>query len=231
MRYLSLVLLALTANTLYAQDKVTGYTPEQSPYRDLEFKQDIGAFVGYYSASKDNAGVAPQSALMEGLRYEVRISGPATFATRFARVNSEREALDPTQPSGSRNLGKFSDPIYLIDLGFNFNVTGQKTWHNITPVTGFAIGIVSDFGHNVPKDPFRFGTNFEMSLNLGFRYIRPNTRWQLRGEATNFLHQMKYPNAYYTPVAGTQIVPNSQSKTFWKNNMAYTLGLSYMFFR
>ena len=87
----------LFAAPLSAQVDV-GYPPPQSPFRDLEFKHEITAFGGYYMAAKDPAGVAPRSAPMEGIRYELTVGGPVQFVARIARVNSERQVINPLEP-------------------------------------------------------------------------------------------------------------------------------------
>ena len=60
-----------------AQKVDVGYSPPKSPFRDLEYHQELTLFVGYFSAAKDTAGAAPKSAAMEGLRYEITVGGPA----------------------------------------------------------------------------------------------------------------------------------------------------------
>src|SRR4051812_23806271 len=81
---------ALLASSASAQ---VGHTPEHSPYRDLEHRQELTLLSGYYNPSKDPAGVAPQSGPLLGLRYDVRIGGPAYLTTRVARVFSQRTIL------------------------------------------------------------------------------------------------------------------------------------------
>ena len=77
--------VALLASTAGAQ---VGYPPERSPYRDVEFRQELTLFSGYYAAGQDPAKVAPQSGPMLGLRYDVRVGGPASLTARVARVFS-----------------------------------------------------------------------------------------------------------------------------------------------
>ena len=46
------------------------------------------------------------------------------------------------------------------------------------------------------------------------------------------MYQIKYPAAYYIKATDdTQVLPDSQAKSFWKRNQAYTLGISYLLFR
>ena len=45
-----------------AQKVDVGYSPPKSPFRDLEYHQELTLFGGYFGAAKDPAGAAPKSA-------------------------------------------------------------------------------------------------------------------------------------------------------------------------
>jgi hypothetical protein len=229
------VLLALIAvciaAPLTAQQVDVGYPPPSSPFRDLEFRHEMTAFGGYYFAAKDPAGVAPRSAPMEGLRYELVIGGPVQLVVRAARVNSERRVIDPLEPKATRELGLQSWPIYVTDLGFSINLTGQRSWHGVVPVIQTGVGLASDFGKKVDEDPFKLGTTFAFSLGGGLRFV-PGGRFQMRADAGTWLHQIKYPTAYYATTSdNTSVLAGDQSKNFWKRNYGLTLGASYLLFR
>ena len=125
------------ATTAGAQVSV-GYPPQKSPYRDLEYHSELTAFGGYFSPASEPAGVAPRGGPMGGIRYEVNVGGPVQLVARFARASSERNVIDPTLPAASRALGSVSWPVYLADVGFSLNLTGQRSWHGIVPVTYWA---------------------------------------------------------------------------------------------
>ncbi len=83
----------------------------------------------------------------------------------------------------------------------------------------------------VDLDPYTFGTPFAFSFGGGLRYV-PGGRFQLRADLNDYLYQLKYPTAYYvTPTNGTAAVTGNQARSFWKNNRAFTLGASLLFFR
>lgn len=208
-----------------------GYPPPSSPYRDLEFKQEASVFGGYFIAAKDPAGVAPQSAPMMGVRYEVTVGGPAQFVARLARVNSERRVVDPTLPKATRDRGIQSWPLYLVDLGMSLNLTGQRSWHGIVPVIYTGVGLVSDLDEQVDEDPFNIGTSFALSVAGGLRIV-PGGRFQLRADAGTYIYQIKYPTLYYAPASdNTTVLDAKQAKNFWKRNFGITLGASYLLFR
>lgn len=210
---------------------VVGNLPEDSPFRDLEHRQAITVFGGYYLAGKDPAGVAPRSGLMGGIRYEANVGGPISLFTRLSMVRSERQVIDPREPESSRSLGVQSWPLYAFDAGLGVNATGQRTWHRLAPALNVGIGFAFDANRRVEEDPFRFGTPFALVYGGSVRYV-PGGRFQLRFGWDNYLYRLSYPTSYYVePEGGDPVVPLSQSRAFWKNNMAFTLGGSLFVFR
>lgn len=222
--------LAVTAVPAAAQVDI-GYPPPKSPFRDLEYKQEATLFGGYYIAGKDPAGAAPRSAPMAGVRYEVAVGGPAQIVFRLANVMSERKVIDPSQPTASRDLGVQSWPVYLVDVGLSFNLTGQRTWHGVVPVIYTGVGLASDLDKQADKDPFNLGTTFAFSLAGGLRFVSGG-RFQVRADAGTYIYQIKYPVDYYSTTSdNTTVLDSKQAKNFWKRNLGLTLGASYLLFR
>jgi hypothetical protein len=182
-------------------------------------------------AAKDPAGAAPTSAPMEGLRYELVVGGPAQLVFRLARVNSERNVINPLEPRATRNLGVQSWPIYLTDLGFSLNLTGQRSWHGVVPVISGGIGLASDLDKQDDDDPFNLGTTFAFSFGAGLRIV-PGGRFQLRADAGTWMYEYEYPSTYYATTSdNTTVLDQKQAKKFWKKNLGLTLGASYLLFR
>jgi len=220
----------IIATTAGAQVSV-GYPPQDSPYRDLEYHSELTAFGGWFRPASDPAGVAPRGGPMGGIRYEINVGGPVQLVARFARAAGERNVIDPTKPKATRSLGSAEWPVYLADVGFSLNLTGQRSWHGVVPVTYLGAGVASDAGKKVEADPYRLGTTFAISYAAGLRFV-PGGRFQIRADAGTHMYQIKYPAAYYIKATDdTQVLPDSQSKSFWKRNQAYTLGISYLLFR
>ena len=208
-----------------------GYPPPGSPFRDLEFHHELTLFGGYYMAAGIPADVAPRSAPMEGLRYEVTVAGPAQLVFRLARVNSERRVMNPLEPAATRDLGVRSWPIYLTDLGFSLNLTGQRSWHSVVPVLTAGIGLASDLDKREENDPFNLGTTFAFSTGAGVRIV-PGGRFQLRADAGMWMYQYRFPAEYFATTSdNTSVLGPKQSKNFWKKNLGLTLGASYLLFR
>jgi hypothetical protein len=207
-----------------------GHLPAESPFVDLESGQELTFFGGHFNAGNDNVGVAPRGGPMFGARYEKTVGGPAALLVRFAHVNSERSAVDPTATGAAVQLGMRKVSMNLFDANLVINLTGQKSWHSLVPVINLGAGIAS-CACNVELDPYRFGTPFAFSLGGGVRWV-PGGRFQLRVDLNDYLYQLKYPNEYFVaPADGTPVAPAKQAKSFWKNNLGVTLGASYLFFR
>ena len=168
---------------------------------------------------------------MYGLRYEIHVGGPAFLMARWSHVNSERFAIDPTKAGAAMQLGKKSVSLNLYDVNLAINLTGEKSFHHIIPVINLGAGIAS-CDCAVDKDPYKFGTPFAFSFGGGLRYV-PGGRFQIRADWNDYLYQIKYPDQYYIVPTGAPAaaVGPRQSRSFWKNNGALTLGASFLFFR
>jgi len=118
----------------------------------------------------------------------------------------------------------------MIDAGVSVNLTGQKSYRRLVPTINAGIGVVSG-GPDVTDDPYRFGTPFAITLGAGLRYV-PGGRFAMRAGIDAYLYRLKYPTNYYAASPdGTSVLDARQSTNFWKNNVALTLGASYLFFR
>ena len=212
-----------------AAEAQVGYPPSESPFRDLQYKQDATLFSGYYAAGTDPVGVAPTGGPMIGLRYEVRIGGPAQFFARAGHVFSERTIINPTLAEGQRVVGTTSVPLYVMDVGITFNLTGQKSYRGLVPVASFGGGVASDFRSQRDIGDFRFGTPFALSLGAGVRYVRDGP-FQLRLDLVDYLYQIRYPSSYFISTGGAAPVRRG-SQSAWTHNKALTVGASYQFFR
>ena len=220
--------LGMLAGSAGAQ---VGHPPDRSPYIDLEFKQEATLFSGYYNAAKDPAGVLPRGGPMVGARYDLRLGGPAYLTVKAAGVLSDRTVLDPSAASAERDLGSRSSPVFLADLGLTVNLTGQKSYRRLVPVVAGAIGIASDF-RSADVGQVEFGTPFALSYGAGIKWV-PGGRTQWRLDVTNYVHKIKYPDSYFIVSAsdGTRILRETTPQSFWKGNLAVTIGASYLFFR
>jgi hypothetical protein len=207
---------------------VVGHAPSSSPYNDIESPQRIWLFGGYFKAGKDAAGAAPQSAPLFGAQYEVTIGGPAQFFVRAERVSSQRITYNPADPTAKRDT--VSDPLWLADLGFSFNLTGQKSWHNIVPTLAFGVG-VAGLKQAVGTDPYHFGTQFQFSTDFDINYMLTRSS-QLRLGVGSTLYQNHYPNGYYVATGSNPpLLGSNVAKSSYLNSWRFTAGLAVPIFR
>ena len=222
-------LLILCTGTASAQ--IVGRHPEESPFRDLQFRQDVTLFTGYFNAGRDPAGVAPQAAPIVGAQYGIRLAGPVTFVARTAVAFSERTIINPRVVAEERVVATESWPIMLTDLNFTLNLTGQKSWHGIVPTATGGLGLVTDFKTDADVGGYQFGTSFAFNLGAGVRWVATE-RMELRFDLTDYVYKIGYPTAYYSRAPDdTQVLPNTQPRTLWKHNAAFTVGAAYRFWR
>lgn len=232
MRRLTIALgagMLVAAPAVIAQD--AGHQPAESPYRDLTYRQELSLIAGYYNGNEGKAGVAPAGGPALGLRYEVRIGGPAQFAARLTHVLADRTVLDPALADNVRNLGTRSWPITIADAGLTINLTGQKSWRRLVPSVGGGVGIASDFGKSGDPGGFEFGTPFAFNFGAGVR-IEGSRALQFRVDLTDYVYQLDYPSTYTTaPTGGTPILADGTSTSEWTHNAMLSVGLSYRFSR
>jgi hypothetical protein len=229
-----MVVVAVVAVTRPALAQVgVGYEPQTSPYRDVEFRQGVTAFTGWYSAAIDPAHVAPRSGPMAGLRYDLTLAGPAQLTVRSAYVKSERNVIDPRQPPSTRVLGKRSAPLLLNDVGITLNLTGARSWHNVIPLIQFGGGTATGLNSSPDIGNYSFGTTFALSVGAGIRWVS-GRRWEVRGDVTDHLYSIRYPSTYaqsFTTNANDAVLGPSDSRSPWRHNAALTIGLTYKFLR
>lgn len=217
------------APTLGAQ---VGHVPQRSPYIDLEYRQELSLFGGYYNAGTDQVGVAPGSGPMFGARYDLRLGGPASLTSKLMYVSSQRTVIDPRRPKETRIVqADAAWPIYIADVGISLNLTGQRSYRRIVPFVNGSLGVATDFKGGVDVGAWRFGTPFAFSLGGGVKWV-PAGNLQVRADITDQLYQIKYPNSYYVSASdGTSVLTLSDGKSDWTSNIGLSIGISYLFFR
>ncbi len=224
----ALCALMLAAAPAAAQ---VGHLPSESPYRDLPWRQALSVFAGGFDTGRDPAGVGPQPGWLAGVKYSIRIGGPIALTARVAAAPSSRRLLDPTKPAASRHIGNQAAEIFAGDLGLEWNLTGQKSFHRLVPVIDGGVGLVTDF-HGIPDaGGYRFGTRFMFTWGAGVRY-HTQGRWEPRFDFTNYIWQLQYPPSYATTLSdGSPGIVSSAKKGMWMGNHLFSVGLSYQLSR
>lgn len=207
--------------------QVLGHLPDASPYADVDSPRELSLFTGYYVASKDLAGVAPNGSPVVGLRETLHIAGPAIAVFRLTHTFSDRTVVDPFDPQSQRDLASIHDPITMVDAGLGFVFTGDRSFHNLQLAINAGVGGASDLG--APKDAggYRFGTVAVLTYGTSLRWVPPG-RLSMRLAIDNYMYEHSYPKAYHTITGdGSSVVPVTHSLVDWRNNGMYTLGVSY----
>lgn len=208
-----------------------GHEPARSPYVDVEHNQEITPFGGYVRMRHDPAGVAPQSAAIAGLRYEVGFTGPLAFSTDLSRSFSQRDVINPARPAATRAQGTQAAPVYAIDAALALNLTGRKSWHSIVPQIRAGLGVVTSRAKD-DSSGFAFGTPFAFSLGGGLKFVPARGRLQLRADVTDRIFKLSYPDTYYRLASdNTAVLPTTTARSFYTHHTALTVGVSYRFGR
>ena len=214
-----------------ASAQIVGRAPDESPFRSLEFRQDVTLFSGWFNTARDPAGVAPQDAPVIGARYAIRVAGPVDFMARTAFAFSERTVINPRLVAAERTIGVESWPLMMVDANFTLNVTGQKSWHGLVPTVSSGIGLVTDFKTEADTGGYQFGTTFAFNLGAGLRWIATD-RMEVRLDLTDYMYKIEYPTLYYSRASDdTQVLPNTQPRSLWTHNRALVVGAAYRFWR
>lgn len=228
---MSVVALAsmIVAPALSAQ---IGHVPQSSPYIDLEYKQEFTLYGGFYNAGSEKTGVAPGNGPLFGARYELRVGGPASLTTRFQYVNSSRTIIDPRRPQETRVVEADAPwPVYLMDIGISVNLTGQRSYKRIVPFVNGGLGVATDFKSGADIGAWKFGTPFAFNFGSGVKWVSSG-KLQVRADFSDHLYQIKYPSTYYIPASdGSVVLTQRQGDSDWTNNLSFSLGISYLFFR
>lgn len=207
-----------------------GHEPANSPYTDLEHKQEITWLFGYLRTRHDPAGVAPRSAAMSGARYELNLVGPLALSADIIAGFSDRRVLDPARPLATRDMGTESARVYAADLALAVDLTGRKSWNRLVPQLRAGLGVVSSSAKD-DSSGFSFGTPFAFTFGGGLKFV-PGGRLQLRMDVTDRVFKLSYPDSYYRNASdNTSVLDESTARSFYTHHAALTVGVSYLFGR
>ena len=213
----------LWSSALFAQ---VGTTPEQSPFRDVEKRQDLTFLFGPSIGGKDNAGAAPRGGAAMGVRYDVKLgSSPIAFTSSILRQAASRDVLQPGLPLSNRVGATVSQPLYMVDLGMTLLLTGNKSWRSLVPSLTLGVGLVTDNKAVTDSSRFRFGNRPAPSLGLGLKYAPLRSRWTVRADLTNRFYSVPYPQGFRDTTPNVPRVVGANVNNSWTRNTMLTLGL------
>jgi hypothetical protein len=228
----ALLLLLLASAVAQRGAAQVGHDPARSPYRTLRFGQYISLIGGRFQGDGGQLGVAPHHGSTLGLRYDALSNGTLSLSFAASYADLERLIIDPTKPIETAVSGPVKQHAGIVELIFQFNVTGSKTWHRLAPFVSGGVGLM--VGSSTPADNsgFSFKRRFTLTPGIGTRIFLTD-RLFLRVEARSLFWSVTYPASFRSvPTTAPSkppvlAAPNKE----WLANGWYTLGLGYAFSR
>ncbi|MGD8698648.1 MAG: hypothetical protein PVJ43_05120 [Gemmatimonadales bacterium] len=212
-----------------------------SPYDFVDKKKDLGLFVGYMFADGGNAGLGPKDGPLAGVAFNIRVSDPIAVSFIGAYFPAERDVVDPAaEEANQRVVGTADLNLLLLTGHLNLQLTGSRTWHNITPYVYGGLGIAIETGGApsclpgatlhpecllLPRERFDFGTSFVGQIGIGAMWL-PRQRLGLRFTLDDSIWKLNTPVGFYDETSTIFPVP---SATDWTNNFQLTAGLFFWF--
>jgi hypothetical protein len=202
-----------------------GTTPERSPFRDVEKRQEVTLLVGPSIGGKDRAGAAPRGGVGFGARYDLRLGGsPLAFTGTVMQQSATRDVLQPGLGGASRIGRTVSQPLYFVDAALSLLLTGGKSWHGLVPSISLGGGLLTSRSV-ADSSRFNLGSRFTLLGGLGLAYAPVRSRWTVRADLTNRFYSVPYPTTFTDSTPGVpRIVPLGTTKS-WTRNSMFTIGL------
>ncbi len=205
-----------------------------SPYRFVERRQDIGPFVSYLSTDRGRGNLGPDSGLLFGARYVLRLNEPLRFSAFAALFPAQRDVIDPSGENAPNVIGTADLDLLFISGQLHLVLTGSRTWHNFAPYVLGGLGIIIELsgdptcevGSTLPdcqlqrRERFDFGTSFLGTGGLGLMWI-PSQRLGLRLQLTDLIWRIRSPGEFLD----RGLAPD----TDWTNNLELSAGLGFWF--
>ena len=212
-----------------------GYDPAHSPFEDVGTRQSFTTFVSEFLGNRGHAGTGLQSGLAVGGRFTTALSGTIELWGTVASISSKRAVLDPSLPDSTRVTGTQDLRLVSADLGIALRLTGNKTWHGLSPYVGLAFGVVSPTSEQTDPGGYRVGSNITMAPTLGTR-ARIGRFLSITVEARDNLIRYEWPSKYFFPtdvngnlISPPVLNPATEKDTQTTHNFTLTAGLSLHF--
>jgi hypothetical protein len=229
-RALALWLLLAFPPALVGQ---VGYDPSHSPYRPITARMSLMAAGSYVWGSSGKVGVGPADGLGGGLRYEMRLTGPADAFAGVSWNRLQRLVADPAAPADSQLSGPADQNVWFVDAGLAILLAGDKTWRRLAPYVGANLGLA--FGEGAPGDSsgYEFSTKFVTGPLAGVRlYLSDAVSFRVEGRLQFW--KLSYPDSFFLPPERAPddpplLDPLVTSDTEWTSHPSLFVGLAYSF--
>jgi hypothetical protein len=207
-----------------------GNDPAHSPYRDLPRAQGPVFMTGFLGGERGRVGVGHAHGQTFTIGYELPLSGPSMFIGSFTYAATDRFVVDPFKDDSVRKSGPFKDDMALLDLGFRFNLTGLKTWHNAAPYLLGTAGLAVSTGSPTDSSGYRFGKKLTFALGAGTR-LYPARRVAVTLDARAMFWRLHYPPDYHriSSPDGIPVIRGDQPLTDWTVHPWFSVGVGWTF--
>ncbi|MDX2194640.1 MAG: hypothetical protein NW201_14950 [Gemmatimonadales bacterium] len=216
LRVLALVALALGPATLAAQ---VGPEPAKSPYRDIRPGFTVSFTGSRLGGDGGSLRLGPQGGTSYGARFDLRANKFLGLALGVSQMTGmERFVQDPFVPRAQRVRGPYAQTVSLVEAGFQFNVTGGKTWRRLAPFVSLTAGLA--LGSSLPTDTaqarlqgipvdttgYAFGNKFTVIPAIGVRaFLTPSVHLRLEAALINW--RLGYPTSFLQDPPGEPGLP------------------------
>ncbi|MDH5803923.1 MAG: hypothetical protein OEZ54_01975 [Gemmatimonadota bacterium] len=207
-----------------------GHDPDNTPFRDLRYRQLGSVFGGYFTGGKGITGAGPADGPVVGVRWEFKLGrGPITGYGSVAGALMERDLLNPDEPPETRVFQTVNQRMVMVTGGLEMVLTGRKTWNGFAPYVGAGTGIT--VGLEVPQDSvFSFGNKLHFSPNIGVRAFA-GRNFHFRLEARDVLWRLKYPTGFRSTPANDPtadpILTADQPQAEWVHHPVFIFAIGF----
>jgi hypothetical protein len=202
-----------------------------SPYTFLETRQEAGLFGGVMSPGTGRFGYGPGQGPAWGVRYGINVSGPFGLEAVVTHSPTQRDIIDPGRVEGDMVVGDMPAKVLMIDGRLRFSLTGDRTWHGLSPFVLAGGGVAFDMSKDnsdeeilLSDDRFEFSTTFVGLLGTGVRWF-PSERILVRGDLSLSIWRLKTPRGFRDPERAFASVGERE----WVSGPSFSLGVGYRF--
>jgi len=196
-----------------------------SPFRFIETRQEAGIFAGAVSAARGRFGFGPGGGLTAGARWGIDLTGPLGFEATAGVISGTRDVVNPAKVVGDQRIGEADVRMGVVDARLRFTLTGDRTWHRLTPFVVAGGGLVFDASPTAALDAeleeddrFQMTNSFFGTAGGGARLFLTE-RLALRGDAVFSLWKLKTPPGFSDPERGLTGVEEAE----WVSALHWTL--------
>jgi hypothetical protein len=202
-----------------------------SPFRFIDTRKELAVFGGWVSPGAGRFGYGPQPGSLSGVRGSLEFGGPLSVEAVLGLSPTARDIVNPARPT-DRVIGETDMTLVSIDGRVKLSLTGQRTWHGLSPYLSAGAGLAWDLDQGsvveeqeLPEeDRFEMGTAFASQVGGGIRWF-PTDLVVVRAEALLHLWRLEAPEGFRDPERGFGDVGESE----WIQGGGFTLGVGYRF--